>query len=73
MEAQGTYPSQPMLDARVVDILHLDGLQFKDMNKNGKVDVYEDWRQPVDQRVANAFAHDLGRKGWYAAHQYVKR
>ncbi len=32
VEAQGTYPSQPMLDARVVDILHLDGLQFKDLN-----------------------------------------
>ena len=35
VEAQGTYPSQPMLNARVVDILHLDGLLFKDLNKNG--------------------------------------
>ncbi len=57
VEAQGTYPSQPMLDARVVGILHLDGLQFKDLNKNGKVDVYEDWRQPVDKRVANLLSH----------------
>ena len=57
VEARGTYPSQPMLDARVVDILHLDGLQFKDLNKNGRVDVYEDWRQPVDQRVANLLSH----------------
>jgi beta-glucosidase len=34
-------------------VIHHDGLQFKDLNKNGKVDVYEDWRLPVDQRVAD--------------------
>ena len=56
-KCRSTYSSQPMLDARVVGILHLDGLQFKDLNRNGKVDVYEDWRQPVDQRVANLLSH----------------
>ena len=55
--AQGTYPSQPALDTRVAEILHLDGLRFKDLNKNGRVDVYEDWRQPVERRVENLLSH----------------
>ena len=49
--AQGTYTFQPELGARTVTVLHQDGLLFKDLNKNGKVDVYEDWRQPVEARV----------------------
>ena len=28
-----------------------DGLWFKDLNKNGELDVYEDWRLPVEERV----------------------
>lgn len=32
-------------------ILEVDGLQFKDLNKNGVLDPYEDWRLPVDVRV----------------------
>lgn len=34
-------------------ILEVDGLKFKDLNSNGKLDVYEDWRQEVDARVAD--------------------
>ena len=33
------------------EILDVDGLKFKDLNKNGSLDVYEDWRKPVDERV----------------------
>jgi beta-glucosidase len=40
-----------------VKILTVDGLAFKDMNKNGKLDKYEDWRLPVDVR-----AKDLASK-----------
>ena len=29
------------------------GLKFKDLNKNGKIDVYEDWREETDTRVAD--------------------
>jgi beta-glucosidase len=53
IQAQGTYAFQPELESRVVTVLHHNGLLFKDLNKNGKVDVYEDWRQPVEKRVAN--------------------
>ena len=40
-----------------VKILTVDGLAFKDLNRNGKIDQYEDWRLPVDQR-----AKDLASK-----------
>lgn len=40
-----------------VKILTVDGLKFKDLNKNGKLDRYEDWRLPVDER-----AKDLAQK-----------
>ena len=34
-----------------VKILTVDGLAFKDLNKNGKLDKYEDWRLPVSARA----------------------
>ena len=40
-----------------VQILNINGLFFKDLNKNGKLDKYEDWRLPVDER-----AKDLASK-----------
>ena len=36
-----------------ITILHEDGYAFKDLNRNGKLDIYEDWRQPLEQRVKN--------------------
>ena len=35
------------------EILDVDGLKFKDLNKNGALDVYEDWRKPVEERVSD--------------------
>lgn len=40
-----------------IKILTVDGLAFKDLNKNGSLDKYEDWRLPVDER-----AKDLASK-----------
>src|SRR4051812_49267713 len=40
-----------------VKLLTVDGFAFKDLNKNGKLDKYEDWRLPVDER-----AKDLASK-----------
>ena len=34
-------------------IIQVDGLAFKDLNGNGKLDLYEDWRQPGDVRAAS--------------------
>ena len=39
---------QVALEAHVKNIIEVDGLKFKDLNGNGTLDVYEDWRQPVD-------------------------
>ncbi len=30
-----------------------NGIQFRDLNKNGKLDIYEDPRQPIEARVAD--------------------
>lgn len=49
----GLAVEQPEIEARVVPILEVDGLKFKDLNKNGALDPYEDWRLPVDVRVEN--------------------
>ncbi len=32
-------------------VLNVDGLAFRDLNKNGVLDVYEDFRQPIDARI----------------------
>ena len=34
-------------------ILEVDGLRFRDLNKNAKLDVYEDHRRPIEERVAD--------------------
>ena len=35
---------QPTLGSRTAKIIKVDGFSFKDLNKNGKLDKYEDWR-----------------------------
>ncbi len=47
--AQNT--TQPTLGNRSVKPLMVGRLTFKDLNKNGKLDPYEDWRLPVESRV----------------------
>jgi beta-glucosidase len=37
-------------------VLQSNGLQFKDLNKNGKLDVYEDWRKPASVRAKDLVA-----------------
>jgi len=36
-----------------VTIIHDKGYAFKDLNKNGELDIYEDWRKPVKERAAD--------------------
>lgn len=42
--------SQPVLGTRSATIIEKGGLQFKDLNKNGKLDKYEDWRLSAEER-----------------------
>jgi len=44
---------QPEIKATVKPIIEVDGFYFKDLNANGKLDVYEDWRADIDDRVAD--------------------
>ncbi len=39
-----------------VKILTVSGMAFKDLNKNGKLDKYEDWRLPTDERAKDLAA-----------------
>ena len=52
IEAEGEQPRLTYIEG-VTPILEADGLKFKDMNGNGQLDVYEDWRQDVEARVAD--------------------
>jgi len=42
---------QPTLGTRHSEIIDVDGFQFRDLNKNGTLDPYEDWRLSVDERI----------------------
>jgi len=42
---------QPKLGYQGVQIIKFQGFEFKDLNKNGKLDNYEDWRLPIETRV----------------------
>ena len=43
--------AQAQVRARAKPTLAVDRLQFKDLNANGRLDPYEDWRLPVAARV----------------------
>ncbi len=49
-------PAQPELAVAPdsgVELLTVDGYQFKDLNKNGALDAYEDWRLTAKERAAD--------------------
>ena len=48
--------AQPVIGARSKAVLTIDGKQFKDANGNGKLDAYEDWRQPLQKRIDDLVA-----------------
>lgn len=58
-----------------ISIIQQDGYAFKDLNRNGKLDVYEDWRQSVDVRVADLTAQlsmeDIAGLMLYSSHQTI--
>jgi beta-glucosidase len=58
-----------------VKILTVNGLKFKDLNKNGKLDKYEDWRLPIDERAKDLAARmsveQIAGLMLYSGHQAV--
>jgi len=58
-----------------ITILTIDGLKFKDLNKNGKLDAYEDWRLPMDARAKDLASkmtiEQIAGLMLYSAHQAI--
>ena len=56
-------------------ILNIKGLYFKDLNKNGKLDKYEDWRLDVESRAKDLASkmtiEQIAGLMLYSAHQAV--
>lgn len=48
-----TQHKTPKIVAHSAPLLHVDKREFKDLNKNGKLDPYEDWRLPAKIRAAD--------------------
>lgn len=49
--------SQPLLTSNAVPVIRRDGLRFRDLDRDGVLSVFEDWRQPAAVR-----ARDLARR-----------
>lgn len=54
--SDGKAYTQPVLGYRSVSIIKQDGYQFKDLNRDGKLTPYEDWRLTADARAADLTA-----------------
>lgn len=59
-EKKGAAPEetveQPVLGAEEKPMLEADGFQFKDLNENGELDPYEDWRLSDEERTEDLLA-----------------
>ncbi len=53
-EASGDQAELGYADASI--ILEADGLKFKDLNRNGTLDPYEDWRLDTEERITDLLA-----------------
>jgi beta-glucosidase len=58
-----------------IKILYIDKLAFKDLNKNDKLDKFEDWRLPVDERAKDLASkmsvEQIAGLMLYSAHQAI--
>lgn len=58
-----------------IKIITKNGLKFKDLNKNGRLDKYEDWRLPAEERakdlVKQMSIEQIGGLMLYSIHQSI--
>ena len=58
-----------------VIVVSVDGYAFKDMNRNGELDLYEDWRVSADERAEDLAARltieEIAGMMLYSSHQAV--
>lgn len=58
-----------------ITLLEQDGYKFKDLNRNGKLDIYEDWRKTPKERAKDLAAQlsteEIAGLMLYSAHQAI--
>jgi beta-glucosidase len=58
-----------------IQILTINGFAFKDLNRNGELDVYEDWRMPSEDRARDLAAQltidEIAGLMLYSSHQSI--
>ena len=58
-----------------IDILTVEGYAFKDLNRNGELDAYEDWRLSAEERATDLAAQltieEIAGMMLYSSHQSV--
>ena len=58
-----------------VKLLTVEGFAFKDLNRNGKLDIYEDWRRPAEERAKDLASkmtvEQIAGLMLYSAHQAI--
>jgi len=66
--------NQPKLGSRQIPVITVDGLSFRDLNRNAQLDPYEDWRLSPENRTADLISQmSLAEKagtmmhGWLSA------
>ncbi len=48
-----SYKEAAKLIGKEAPMLSIDGHEFRDLNKNGKLDAYEDYRVNIEDRITN--------------------
>ena len=70
-----TQKGGPTLGYTSAAILYDDGFAFKDLNRNGVIDPYEDWRLPADERARDLAARlsveEIAGLMLYSSHQAI--
>jgi beta-glucosidase len=58
-----------------ISLIEAKGFAFKDLNRNGELDTYEDWRLPVDERISDLIGQmsveQMAGLMLYSGHQSV--
>lgn len=44
---------QPSIETRSKPLISIDNFSFRDLNGSGTLDTYEDWRRPIQERIAD--------------------
>ena len=60
--AEGETYEQPVLNPHVKSIIEVEGFQFIDLNGNGMLDVYEDWREDAETRADDLVSQMTARE-----------